>query len=113
MIVDDLYCKLYLDANLERRPLVEMIANIVQGDVVMNEVRSNVFDLYIRKNEFAAENSADFIKFRFYIEAEVSQHFKGTPLEYKKKLADLIQRMLNLGFKVIPACSFEDELPHS
>jgi len=113
MIVDDLYCKLYLDAKIERRLLVEIIANIIQGDIVLNQVRSNVFDLYIKKNEFEVEGSADFIEFRFYIEAEVSQQFKGTPLEYKKKLADLIQRMLNLGFKVIPACSFEDELPHS
>ncbi|ANE43801.1 hypothetical protein [Deinococcus puniceus] len=113
MIADALYCKLYLDANLGKRRLIEVVAQIIQGDMALSELKSDVFDLYVKENESAVEGSGDFIQFRFYIEVDVSQQFKRTQQAYKQELADLIQTMLNLGFKVVPACSFEDELPRS
>lgn len=113
---EDLYCHLYVDADLEESELANKIAEVLQTKADGLFVDSANGDLAVRANqefdENARQNQADgFLFYRYHIDVEPNSSLG------EKNAVELVSRLLENfwanGYLATAACGYEDKLPNN
>lgn len=112
----DLYCKIYLDTDLDRDLVLSTITGIVGGE--HEEYFSLVNDIFnldvIRNDDFheLRRNAAPdgFLFSRYLLDIEPNEHIDSDT--YINMVACLLEGLWRLGKKAVASCDFEDMLPN-
>lgn len=115
---DDLYCKVFVDAPVVQKALVQTIADIVGGTIDPDHVLGNIVNVnlvhfaVIRNEDHdkrRARSPGGFVFFRYYIEIYA---LPGQQREsFVRLVATLLEGLWAVGLQAVAACDFEDELP--
>ncbi len=112
--VDDLWCKIYVDADISRDELVGLVARIAGGSRHGRTIRTGLVDVPISVNdefdEIRRKEPGDgFLYFRYYMDVEA---FPDQPRAAQIALVSrLLQHFWAQGWPAGAACDYEDELP--
>lgn len=111
---ENLFCKVFIDTNEERLGLLSSIKDVVLGTTERWTITSNSMELELRKNDdfnesLRFEKQDGFLYSRYYIEIEPIADTKQE--QYISSVSMLLENLWALGYKVVAACDFENELP--
>lgn len=109
---DNLYCKVFIDSNVEYEELLLMIMKYIGVEKKsFGYVAAEWCDIFINKNkEYSEEqylqDSDNFLYWKYYLDIE--------PIDIKEeayieKISDLLAYLKQYYKGVKPACDFEDE----
>ena len=106
------YCKLFIDSDLRKSEIVDIIRRHTKGSAVADYVDSARSTFDVRDNDehsFLKVNGNDgFLYYRFYVDVEPT-HPENLDA-YVAELRTLMSTLRALGAKVVPACDFEERL---
>jgi hypothetical protein len=111
-----LYCKIYLDTDLSKDKVLELIAQITSGRSQMRTVSSAHCEIDVVLNEdFDDEKKREeedgFLFYPYYLDVEPAN---GAVRErYVESIGQLLEGLWNSGCRAIAACDFESELSKS
>jgi len=112
---EDLYCKVYVDGNYECSDLMTLIAEAINGNILLRVVENKLFNVTVFKNEdYDKDRIAEvggFVFFPYYLEIEPNDETSVISAEYKSLVGDLLETLWKAGADAVVACDFEDELP--
>lgn len=110
VMTDDLYCKIYVDAPLEKEAMKQLIMEISGGTSIARSITTDVFEIAVFKSRLGAlSGGADFLYWPYYLEVEAVNDVTGEEV-FVAALASLIRGLKARGFGAVPSCSFEDQL---
>lgn len=107
----EFYTKLFVDIDITLEALLQMVADILAGNIDMRTIETNSVEVDVFQNEYAlkATNSSDFIFYAYTVEVV---NVEEMPLNV---YIDLTSRVMNHLHKnsarVVAACDWEDQLP--
>lgn len=115
-IYDNLYCKIFIDTNEEREFVLNLIEDIVLGVIDRWTIISDSMEIDLRKNEdFSSKDRVRkkdvFLYSRYYLDIEPKENIRQE--QYILSVATLLEKLWTLGYKVVTACDFEEELPRN
>lgn len=111
---DELYCQIYVDAEISGDELLEKVAQLVGGNVDIDTVCTDNYEIDIKKNEdFNPERRHEepdgFVYFRYYMDVD------ALPGQRRSAQIALVTKLLeslwSWGFQAVAACDYEEELP--
>jgi hypothetical protein len=110
----DLYCKLFVETQLDRAALVRFVAQTVTGTENRSTIVSPWSEVDVRNNDdYDEDRAADphdgFLFYRYYLDIEPVED--ADPGEYILSIAQLLEALWKSGAKAVAACDFEEELP--
>lgn len=110
----DLDCKIYVDTNIGRSQLVEKVAQLLEGSVEKNTVRSLGVEIDVLENEEFDESRRTefpdgFLRFRYSLEFYFNPSQK--PHDRVTTAARILELLWSDGFPAVAACDYEAELP--
>lgn len=113
-IYDNLYCKIFIDTNEDRERVLNSITDIVSGAIYRWTIISDSMEIDLRKNEDFSEKEIiikedGFLYSRYYLDIDSKENVKQE--QYILSIATLLENLWTLGYKVVTACDFEEELP--
>lgn len=101
----DLYCKIFIDTNLEYDAFSENVRNFLNGKkVVLSGIVSEWCDMDIRKNKEYIPANTDFLYWKFIIDLEPQNNISENV--YINNVI-MFMDFLKKEFKAICACDFE------
>lgn len=111
----DLYCKLFVDVEVDRGALAEQIMSAVGGQVDLDTVVTPGCEIAVNRNEaFEPEQRYDpdgFLYFRYFLDVVA---LMGQPRDAQIELVSrLLEHFWSQGWRAVAACDFEEELPMS
>lgn len=112
---DDLYCKLYIDTDLEIEQLKDKITSIVSGEKQLFRTIVTTFgEIDVNKNEDFDDKKRElvpdgFIYSKYYLDIEPKEDIGQQ--DYISSIGDLLKSLWDNGLKSVAACDFEEELP--
>jgi len=111
-IYDNLYCKIFIDTNEDMEGVLSSISDIVS--VYRWTIISDSMEIDLRKNEDFSKKERvvkedGFLYSRYYLDIESKENVKQE--QYILSIATLLENLWTLGYKVVTACDFEEELP--
>ena len=110
----NLYCKLFIDNDCNLDYLILKIKKILDGKI---ELQTYIYNKYLRidareNDEYdkVLKNSSydGFLFYRFIL--DIYQKENITDEDYINQIKFLIKFLRDQGFKVVPACHFEEKL---
>ncbi|EAZ92764.1 hypothetical protein [Crocosphaera chwakensis] len=111
---NNLYCKVFLDTDINREQLLPLIAKLINGKVSRREIETSIAKISVRTNDDFDENQREefpdgFLYYRFFLDIEP---LKDTDQKvYIETLSHFLESLWSLNYKVVAACDFEEELP--
>ncbi|AFZ11620.1 hypothetical protein Cri9333_0687 [Crinalium epipsammum PCC 9333] len=111
---DSLYCKLYVDCDVNRNELVGLIAKSTSGKIERGSVSTPKGEIDVINNDDFDNNKRSklpdgFLYYRFYLDIERTE---GTERGlYIESISRLLEDFWLLSYKAVAACDFEEELP--
>jgi hypothetical protein len=110
-----LNCKLFLQSDMPRPALAEILAHAAQGRVEGNSMVGATFEINVRLNDdfdpLRLEAPDDFVYFPYFLDIEASSG------QTRESHIALVTRLLEClwaeRIMAAAACDFEDELPHN
>ncbi|HEY9691453.1 MAG TPA: hypothetical protein V6D15_04575 [Oculatellaceae cyanobacterium] len=110
---DRLYCKLYIDCDVNINELVGLIAKLTSSRIEQWSISTPECEIDVRNNDdFDNKRSKfpdGFLYYRFYLDIERTE---GTERgSYIECISRLLEYFWLLSYKAIAACDFEEELP--
>ncbi|SFT02526.1 hypothetical protein [Marininema halotolerans] len=117
MIYDELYCKLFVDANIDFDQLVNIITKKTNGKKgFFGSITTNCCDMSLMTNDDYncikkhTKGKGSFLYFRYFLEIDpVESCAQAT---YIDEIGKLLQSLDSSGFRAVAACDFEEELPN-
>ncbi|ADU75661.1 hypothetical protein M972_112761 [Acetivibrio thermocellus AD2] len=112
---DNLYCKIYVDSDLDIEQLKQKIISIVSGEKQLFRTIVTTFgEIDINKNEDFDDEKRKlevdgFIYSRYYLDIEPKEDIGQQ--EYISHIGNLLRSLWSSGLKSVAACDFEEELP--
>jgi hypothetical protein len=112
----DLYCKIYVDGDLDRESLTGRIATIVSGKTEDHSVSTDCLEVDVRTNEdcdprrFSPDWNG-FVHAGYYLDVEPKAGCEHGA--YVSAVSRLLEGLWASGLKAIAAADFESELPRS
>lgn len=111
---DALFCRMYVDANLDPEGMVEAVHGTIGGMKRDATIMTRDTTVHVRVNK---DNDVDvrekepdnFLYFAYSFEIEPSDYADRAP--YLKRVADLVKGLWDQGHRAVASCDFEDELP--
>jgi hypothetical protein len=110
----DLYCKIFVDTDIELDMLIKKIAQIVSGskEIIRTIVSENSEIDVVRNDDFDTEKRHEvkkgFLYSKYYLDIEPNDQTERK--DYILSISLLIQGLRDLGYKSVPSCDFEEEL---
>lgn len=110
---DDLYCKIFIDTDIDYALLFDLIMNCVASKrEAINYIITDWCDISVRRNkEYKLEqylkDSTDFLYWKYYLDIEPINIDEN---QYINNVANLHRYLRVYGMRVIIACDFEDEV---
>jgi len=112
-VKENLYCKIYVDADVNIDQLFASISEIMSGSVNFWTIITKFCEIDIKENEdfdSVKRNLQDgFVHFPFYLDIE--PRFNITRSDYINSVAKLLKGIWQLNYNAVASCDFEDELP--
>lgn len=107
----DLYCKVYVDGNVNHNSLIKVISVILDGKIERRSVYGTYFvvDVFFNKYANILAEPDNFVEWPLYLEIEPDDE-NIDPQVYVKSLASLLSALRANGLRVVHACNFEVEL---
>lgn len=115
MIEDnELYCKIYVDADIGFREMVDEIKRAMNAQTdKWGAIYALLAAITVRRNEDFDEIHRDdpdgFVCYRYYL--DVSAVTGQTPVGQIAVVSRLLQYLWVLGYRAVAACDFEEQLP--
>jgi hypothetical protein len=114
-MLDDLYCKIYVDTTLSEEELIHHIANFTKGDVHVRTVETDMMGIGIIENEdyddkFKSEQN-NFVCYRYYLEIDASDLGLLESNKYIDLMSDLLEFLWSTCEDAVPSCDYEEKLP--
>jgi len=116
--LNELSCKIFLEADLERKDLAQLLSEEVTLDVssgpTSSVIRNEIGELELRRNddrnEVAARAYPDgFLHFCFVLELYARPTARHE--DEVSYVATLLNRLWSSGFPAVASCDYENELP--
>lgn len=110
---DDLYCKVFIDTDMDYAGLFDLILNCVAGRKnAINYIITDWCDISVRRNEEYRQeqyliDSTDFLYWRYYLDIDP---LNIDEKQYIRSVAKLLRDLREHGMGVVIACDFEDEV---
>lgn len=110
---DDLYCKVFVDTDIDYEKLFALLINYVDGKKeAVSYIVTEWCDISVQKNkEYNVEqyllDATDFLYWKYYLDIEPHNIDKS---QYIKNIANLLRCLGGCCKGVIIACDFEDEI---
>lgn len=110
----DLYTKIFLDTDMERKSVIDIVSKVVGGSVSHSAITAQHADMFIFNNEDFSEEKRNqepdgFLFYRYYLEIEPRDGVEDS--HYIDGIAKLLTGLWDNGLKAVASCDFEDELP--
>lgn len=110
--MSDLYCKLFVQAQMTRDELVQWLARSVGGRVRLRTIATQTMELDVSSNDESDAQRADlndgFLYFPFIVDVTPAENAVRDP--YVAGVDAVMRSMRGAGMRVVAACDFEDEL---
>ncbi|WP_041227083.1 hypothetical protein [Crinalium epipsammum] len=111
---DSLYCKLYVDCDVNRNELVGLIAKLTSSRIERWSVSTPECEIDVRNNDDFDNNKRSkfpdgFLYYRFYLDIERTEDTERG--SYIESISRLLEDFWLLSYKAVAACDFEEELP--
>jgi hypothetical protein len=111
---EELYCKIYVDSDLDREKLVDFVAEAIGGPARGHTVESRTAEVDVKRNEDYLEsadrgNPDNFVHYRYYF--DVVPGGDGDRGEFIRAIGDLLTALWSAGNRAVGAADFEEELP--
>uniref|UniRef100_UPI003D21D470 1,4-dihydroxy-6-naphthoate synthase n=1 Tax=Brevibacillus sp. FIR094 TaxID=3134809 RepID=UPI003D21D470 len=109
-----MYCKLFIDTELDREEVSKLIAKSINGIVHKHQCFSEALDIYVNKNddfdlEKGTEKRDGFLYYKYFLDIEPQ---KGSDEEvYINTIGKLLENLWRNGIKAVAASDFEHLLP--
>lgn len=110
---DNLYCKVFIDTDMDYNSLFDLIMNLVAGKKeAIDYIIADWCGISVRRNkEYKQEqyliNSTDFLHWRYYLDMDPLNIDEN---KYIRSVAKLLRGLREYGMGVVIACDFEDEV---
>ncbi|MBQ6696480.1 MAG: hypothetical protein IJN16_07230 [Lachnospiraceae bacterium] len=110
---DGLYCKVFIDAEMDYARLFDLIMNCVAGKKEgIDYIITDWCDISVQRNkEYKLEqylkDSTDFLYWKYYLDIEP---LNVDETQYINNVANLLRYLKEYGMRVIIACDFEEEV---
>lgn len=110
---DDLYCKVFVDTNLNYEEIFSNVMNYSSGKKEsFSYIVTDWCGMFIQKNkeynkEQYLQDTNDFLYWKYYLDIEPIKTDEDT---YIKRIGDLLKHLKEYCKGVVAACDFEDEL---
>ena len=112
IVIEDLFCKIYVLSKLDRFQLAELIGTQLNAEVDGKFVSTNTLEVEFRENEDFDPEQCKALIFLFYpIYLEVEPKMDVKPVDYIHDVGKVLTRLRENGCKATAACDFEDYLP--
>ena len=111
---ENLYCKIFVDSNMNEIDQIKMIASITAGEISKWTVVTDGCEIDVIKNDdynkLKSKDASDgFLYYRYYLDIEPFESVEKE--KYIFEIGLLIQGLWNNKCKAVAACDFEDQLP--
>jgi hypothetical protein len=110
----DLYCKVYVDSNLESSDFLASIADVIKGNVSLRTVSNDLLEVSVFSNkDYDRIRSGEvdgFVFYPYYLEIEPIDEVTVNSEVYKMSIDNLLKVLWGMGADAVAACDFEDEL---
>lgn len=111
---DSLYCKIYVDGEVNKDELVRLIARLTSGRIALSSVVTSECEIDVRNNDDFDKSKRNehldgFLYYRFYLDieqTEVTDH--GSYIEI---ISQILEAFWSLSYRAAASCDFEEELP--
>jgi hypothetical protein len=107
----ELYTKLYVEIYNTLEELLQMVADVLVGNIDMTTIETNLIEVDVIHNEFASKVTEpdDFISYAYTVEVV---NVVEMPLNvYIDLTSDIMNHLNENNAKVVAACDWEDQLP--
>ena len=109
-----LYCKLYVDIDINEQELSKIIADLIHGKMNGRDVRSDILDTHTNKNldfNCQKENKLrnDFLFYRYFLDVEPAEK-NISQNTYIFEIETFLQKLWDRDIKAVISCEFEEEL---
>ncbi|UKS27362.1 1,4-dihydroxy-6-naphthoate synthase [Paenibacillus sp. HWE-109] len=114
---DNLYCKLFIDTDIDINSLFDLVCQIVSGfRKVMRTVVTDLSEIDIMKNDdFDAlkkdYGSDGFLFFKYYCDIQPTDYIGLDEGKYISSVSLLLESLWDIKINAVCACDFEGELP--
>ena len=110
----DTYCKVFVQGVTDRNGLIQLVAQILEGQVERRTVEGSGLSVDVNKNEYcdpqaASRGDEQFINFPFYLDLEPIGGIKSDE-SYIAGVEFFLDGLRAAGQTFVTACDFEDEL---
>lgn len=110
---EELGCTVFVDSDIAKENLVKLIEDFLDGKKRFSDTIVDNMYVYVKHNDDRDESMKNhptdgflYYEYRLEINPLATTNFQT----YVQQLRHLINFLRNKGFKVIPSCTFEDEL---
>ena len=113
IMYDNLYCKVFIDTDMDYDGLFELIKNCVAGRKhAISFIITDWCDISVRRNkEYKQEqhliDSTDFLYWRYYLDIDP---LNVDEKQYIRSVAKLLKDLREHGMGVVIACDFEGKV---
>lgn len=113
-MMNNLYCKIYVNTALPRTLLANFIAKTCHGTVTLRTISATLFQIDVITNKeansvLATSPEDGFLYYPYYL--EIDPQDETEPSSYIAAIARLLRSFWELGANAVAACDFEEELP--
>lgn len=111
----NLYCHLYVDANVSEEALATDLAKLLGARAEGESVSTKEGDLSVRRNkEFDAEMRKDpldgFLYYHLHVDVEPAMEIgREKAVAF---ISNLLEHLWSRDYPAVAACDYEDDLPH-
>ncbi|MDE6662794.1 MAG: 1,4-dihydroxy-6-naphthoate synthase [Lachnospiraceae bacterium] len=111
---DNLYCKVYINSNLEIEELYQYINERASGRLEpIRIIKTDWGEIDLRRNSdfnpsILENNPEDFVFWRYYLDIEPEKGIDET--RYIARISKLLEELKSENIKVIASCDFEEEI---
>jgi hypothetical protein len=114
-VIEDLYCKLYVDVSGQTNDLVRSVAALdPRAQTFLRSVETTVLHVDVIPNEDAdvqrATASDGFLHYPYYLEIGPRDDTEIGEEQFVVALRKLMAHLRSSGMRVTASCSFEDQL---
>jgi hypothetical protein len=114
MTYQNLYCKVFLDCDINQERLIQLMATLIDGRIESKTVSNDHCEIDIKKNEDFHEIQRHdypdgFLYYLYYLDIEPCEEV--TFSSYLDIITNLLEQLWSKGYQAVAACDFEEELP--
>lgn len=110
----DLFTKIYLDTDVEKEAVIDILSKNVCGTISGSNVSTEQADIYIFNNGDFDEDrrnlgNDEFLYYKYCLEIEPAENVENNA--FVVEVSNLLIKLWDAGYKAIASCDFEELLP--